>query len=346
MRDATLKNIASRVGVSISTVSRVLSGKASQYRISKATEQAVLFAANELNYRPNQLARGLRMRRTRTLGLVIPDISNSFFSSIARSIEIQARKDKYSIILCDSQENLEFEIASIRLLQSHKVDGFIICPVGKEREYLEQLVSNFNIPLVIIDRSFPGMNCSTVTAENYKGSMAAVSYLMENGHTTIGCIQGLIGNLVNKHRIQGYIDVHKKFDIPFESNLIVGDSFSEEGGYQHARALLALPDRPTAIYACSNQIALGTIRAIHEAGLNIPDDISLMAIDDEIYFKYMSTPITAVSQPREEMGIKAFELLVDQVEGGTNHPQYITFPTNIIVRQSVKRLKNAIPAAL
>lgn len=342
MRDSTLKNIAQQVGVSVSTVSRVLNGKARQYNISKKTEAAVKLAAKELDYRPNKLAQSLRLQRTHSLGLVIPDISNPFFSGLARSIEIQARKAGYSIVLYDSQEDVEFEIESIQSLQSRKVDGCIICPVGLENEHLEKWVNHNRIPLVVVDRSFPNMNCSSVTADNYGGALEAISFLIEKGHTVIGCIQGLTGNTVNNKRIQGYFDGHIKFDLPIEADLIVGNSFGEESGYEGAKVLLSRSERPTAIYACSNLIALGAMRAIREAELDIPGDVSLMAFDNETYFEYLSTPITAVSQPREEMGEKAFELLIEQIESGKQSVQNITLPTKIIVRQSVKQLNKHV----
>lgn len=336
MPGSTLKSLAQLVGVNVSTVSRVLNGKAKQYRISKQTEEAVLLAAKELNYHPNQVAQGLRLKRTLTIGLVIPDISNPFFSALARSIEIQARHDKYSIMLFDSQEDIDIETESIQLLVSRKVDGCIICPIGLENKHLDKLEKDFRIPLVVVDRSFPGMKAPSVTADNYGGALEAVSFLIENGHTAIGCIQGLAGSTVNNNRIKGFCDGHEQFGLEVPDDLIVGNSFGEKNGYESAMILLDRPERPTAIYACSNLIALGAIRAIHEKGLKIPDDVSLIAFDNEPYFEYLSTPITAVSQPREEMGKKAMELVISQIENGKQPSSSVTLPTSIIVRQSVK----------
>ncbi|MGH9992575.1 MAG: LacI family DNA-binding transcriptional regulator, partial [Nitrososphaera sp.] len=186
-----MKLIAERVGVSVPTVSRVLTGKAKQFRISKETAEAINKIAAELNYTPNKLASGLRLKRTQTLGLLIPDISNPFFASIARSIESSARRLGYSIILCDSEESTKLEAESLLLLQSRKVDGLLICPVGQESAHLISLLEK-NVPVVFVDRYFPELKCPYVVSDNAKGAFEATSYLIENGHNAIACIQGLL----------------------------------------------------------------------------------------------------------------------------------------------------------
>ena len=338
---ATLSTIADRVGVSVTTISRVLSGQASKYRISKETEEKICRAAKELNYSPNQLARALRLKRTYTIGLIIPDISNPFFSSIAKSIEIQARKLGYSIILCDSLENTELEIESIKLLRDRKVDGMIICPVGLDIEHLNQLHKEGMI-MVTVDRYFSQLKCPYVVSDNFRGAMEAVCYFIDNGHRNIGCIQGIVQSSVNNDRVRGYREALKMHDIPVDESLIVGDSFGERNGYIGAKILINRPKRPTAIFATSNLISLGVLRAISEETLKIPDDISIISFDEQPYSDFLSTPMTTVAQQSAEIGYLSIKLLIDQIEVHTApRNNCMILPTKLIKRQSVKNLFQA-----
>lgn len=333
----TLKNIADRLDVSVSTVSRVLNGKSERYRISKETRELILNAAKELDYTPNQLARGLRLKRTNTIGYIIPDISNPFFAGIAKSVEKSARKSGYSIILCDSEENTEIEENLLQLMLDRKVDGLIISPVGLEVSHLINTQQR-KIPIVLLDRYFPDLNIPFVTSDNYRGSLEAVNMLIQNGHERIACIQGLKNTSPNNDRVKGYIDAHKKHGLSIDKNLIVGDSFGEENGYIETKLLLKQNNTPTAIFAVSNLISLGAIRAIAEEGLKIPDDVSMISFDDQPYSRFLSTPMTTVSQQTTEIGQIAIKLLIDQIESKRQiDTKGIFLPTKLIVRDSVKR---------
>lgn len=335
----TLKQISADLGFSISTISRVLNGKASKYRISKKTENIILNTARELNFTPNQLARGLRLQKTQTIGFVIPDISNPFFSSIARSVEIEARKKNYSIVLCDSQDNTFIEKDTINVLMSRKVDGFIICPIGEDSKHIVQIIEN-DIPLVIMDRQLPELNCSSVITDNYNGALEAVEYLIELGHKNIACIQGLINSTVNRERVKGYQDALKRQNIPFDSSLILGDSFGKQNGYLGAKLLLNKSNKPTAIFCLSNLISMGAMEAIIEEGLKIPEDISLLSFDDHPYSEFLSTPMTTIAQQNENMGKIAVKILFDQINA-TNpiKPVEVKLQTKLIIRKSVKRIQ-------
>jgi len=335
---ATLKQISDDLGFSMSTISRVLNGKASKYRISKKTETIILDAAREINFTPNQLARGLRLQKTQTIGLVIPDISNPFFSSIARSVEIEARKKDYSIVLCDSQDNTFIEKDSINVLMSRKVDGFVICPIGEGSKHIAQVIEN-NIPLVIIDRQLPGLNCSSVITDNYNGALEAVDFLIELGHKKIACIQGLINSTVNKDRVKGYKDALKKHNIRFDSSSLLGDSFGKQNGYLGAKLLLSKASKPTAIFCLSNLIAMGAMEAIMQEGLQIPEDISLLSFDDHPYSEFLSPPMTTIAQQNTNMGKIAVKILFDQINSSEPvKPLEVKLPTKLIIRRSVTRI--------
>ncbi len=339
-KQITLEIIADQIGLSCTTVSRVLTGQSKKYRISEKTTELVQHTARELGYIPDELARGLRTRRTNTMGLVIPDISNPFFSTIARNIEIQARKVGNSIILADSQEDTQLEIDSIRLLQSRKVDGLIICPVGEESAHLKSIVGS-GLPIVIIDRYFPDLDCAHVVSDNSGGALAAVRYFFEMNHRAIGYIQGRVNTSVNIERIRGYRDAHEQFGQAVDESLIVGDSFGKRNGYIGAKILLAKTPRPTAIFAASNLISLGAMTAIQEEGLTIPEDISLISFDEQPYSEYLATPMTTVAQQTSETGEIAFKLLQSQIQNdGKQSTEGIVLPTELVFRKSVKKLNH------
>jgi len=336
----TLKTIATRLGVSTSTVSRVLSGKGAEYRISEQTSKKIYQLVEELNFTPNILARSLRLKKTNTIGLIIPDISNPFFASIAKSVEREARKFGYSIILCDTEETTDLEIRALQILRNRKVDGLIILPVGQNSSHLKK-ISNRELPIVIVDRYFNGLNIPYVGSDNYQGAKEAVKYLIENGHHRIACIQGLRHTTPGDDRVKGYIDAHKETKCPIDHSLIVGDNFGEQNGYIETKLLLKRKPYPSALFALSNLISMGALRAVKEEGLNVPEDISIISFDDQPYSGFLATPMTTVAQQNSEMGKIAVKLLFDQMttkESIENHS--VILPTTLIIRKSVQRQVN------
>lgn len=335
-----MKTIATRLGVSPSTVSRVLSGKGAEYRISEQTIKKIYQLVEELNFTPNILARSLRLKKTNTIGLIIPDISNPFFASIAKSVEREARKFGYSIILCDTEESTDLEIKAFQILRNRKVDGLIILPVGQNFSHLKKN-GNRELPTVIVDRYFNGLNIPYVGSDNYQGAKEAVKYLIENGHRRIACIQGLRHTSPCEDRVRGYIDAHNETKCPIDHSLIVGDNFGEQNGYIETKLLLKRKPCPTALFTLSNLISLGALRAVREEGLNVPDDISIISFDDQPYSDFLATPMTTVAQQNSEMGKIAVKLLFDQMttkESIENHS--VILPTTLVLRKSVHKQVN------
>ncbi len=331
----TLNDIALKAGLSISTVSRVLNKKSARSRISKETEKLVQKTAKDLNYRPNQLARGLRLKRTHTLGLVVPDISNPFFAYITKSIQNVSHKMGYSLVVCDTDENLPLEIEHTNLLCSKGVDGLIVLPVGQKYAHLEALLRN-GTPLVVVDRSFDLLNASTVIIDNYGGAFEATEFLIKNGHRRIAIIQGLSETFTATGRLKGFLDAHEKHNIPVDPQLVVGRDFRKETGYIETKFLLSLEHRPTAIFTTSDLITLGALEAIMEEGIEIPRDLSIMAFDDIESAAYFRCPITAVAQPKENMGEIAVKLLLDQIRNpDKSEPKRIVLKPKLIIRESV-----------
>jgi LacI family transcriptional regulator len=333
-----IRELAAILNLSVTTVSRVLNGKADVYRISPVTSKRVMDVAREMNYFPNKIARGLKLERTDTLGLIIPDVANPFFASIAKTIELEARKNGYSLILCDSLDDIDTETELLQLLAGRKVDGIIIAPVGLGKSHIVN-IQQAGIPLVVVDRYFPGSNIPYITSDNYKGAFKAVEHIILNGHKRIACIQGIRGISANTERVKGYEDAHLKYNIPFDHGLIVGDDFGEENGYIQTRILLNRKNKPTAIFALSNLISLGIIRALSETGLSIPDDISLVSFDEQPYSAFLASPMTTIEQRREEIGRMSVSVLLEIINNnGAQHDVNIMLEPRLIIRNSVKKL--------
>lgn len=338
MRRTTLNDIARKAAISVSTVSRVLNKNTTRYRISKNTEKLVIKTAKELNYRPNQLARGLRLRKTHSLGLVVPDISNPFFAYVTRSIQNVAHSLGYSLMVCDTDENLALEVEHIDLLCGKGVDGLIVMPVGQKYHHLERLV-NEGIPLVLVDRCFDRLSTNSVIVDNYAGAFDAVEHLINHGHARIAIIQGLPNTYTNNSRFQGYKDALSKHGIPVDDLLVVGKDFRKENGYVETKLLLGMEKPPTAIFSTSDLITLGVLQAVFEEGLNIPDDISIVAFDDIDFGPFLMCPLTTVAQPRESMGEIAVKLLVEQMKNGVKkETRRIVLKPKLVVRDSVRQI--------
>ncbi|MEM7381571.1 MAG: LacI family DNA-binding transcriptional regulator [Bacteroidota bacterium] len=308
----TIKELAEELKMSTTTVSRVLTGQEEKYRISSGTAQKVRELAEAHQFAPNQIARNLRLQKTNTIGLIIPDISNPFFANLARAVELELRKYHKMILLCDTKDETTLEQESLSLLLGRKVDGLLIAPVGKTAEHISKIK---DIPLVLIDRYFDGDSLPYVTTDNFQGAFDATKFLIAKGHKNIACIQGLIGTSANASRVLGYRKAMLDHDIPEFYVSVSGDDYSIETGYRSTKALLAQAQPPTAIFALNNQIAMGAMKAIKEEGLKIPENISLLAFDEQPYFELLSPPLTAIKQPMQEIGKVAVDMLLELLEG-------------------------------
>ncbi len=329
----TLHDIAEEAGVSVSTVSRVLNKKASQYRISPETEALIKRTAEKLRYRPNHLARGLRLKKSNTIGLITPDISNPFFACIIKSVQKAAHEQGYSLVVCNTDESQELEVEHANMLYQDRIDGLIAMPVGQQYDHFKEWLEKGR-PLVLLDRCFDDFGANSVVVDNYAGSYEAVEHLIQAGHQRIAIIQGLPGTYTSTARLQGYRDALAQHQIPVDEALIVGRDFREENGYIEMKLLLNLPDRPTAVFATSDLITLGALQAITEDGLNIPSDISLITFDDFDFAPFLKCPLTAVRQPKEMMGEMAVKLLMEDFNK-KQHAKRVMLKPKLVVRASV-----------
>ena len=259
---STLKDIAKRTGVSVSTVSRVLHDDSKKYKISDETTAKVKSAAKDLGYRVNALARGLRQQKTSEVGIIVPDISNPFFSEIVKNLAGELRKKGYNFIVYDSDEDLNIEISGVKSLLEKRVDGLIIASVGQEFSHIQK-IRDAEIPVVMVDRCFADLDVDSVSVDNVKGSLLAVNYLIKEGHSRIAFIQGLPGTYANENRLKGYKIALQQAGILIDEQLIVGDDFRTFNGYLKTKSLLSLSNPPTAIFTAGDLIALGAVSYTH-----------------------------------------------------------------------------------
>jgi LacI family transcriptional regulator len=329
----TLSDVARKAGVSMSTVSRVLNHKGEDYRISADTQERIFAAAEELRYRPNYLARGLRLKKTNTLGLITPDVTNPFFAHIVKCIQEVAHSLGYGLLVCNTDEDLDLELEHIDLLFQKRVEGLIAMPVGQRFDHFQEWLDRGR-PLVLLDRFFDQVEASSVVVDNYGGAREAVEYLISLGHRRIAIIQGLPDTYTSVERLRGYKDALAAHSLPVDEDLIVGGDFRRETGYVETKLVLQLSDPPTALFPTSDLITLGALQAIEEEGLSIPGDVSLVAFDDFDFAPFLKCPLTAVQQPKEMMGEMAVRLLVDQLQNGGGHGKRMMLKPKIVIRES------------
>ncbi len=328
-------DIASKSGFSITTVSRVLNGKADKYRISKETQQKIKSMAEELNYIPNEFARNLRTGKSKTIALIVPSLKNPFFAEIASVVNSEVRKYNRITIIGDSDDNIDNEKTEVLHLSSRNLDGMIIVPCGDEWEHLEK-IQRKGIPLICIDRYFEGADLSFVSSDNYEGAYSATKYLIEQGHTSIACIQGVRHSIPNIQRVKGFVDALINSGITSYS--VTGDAFSEQNGYLETKLLLQQKEKPTAIFAFSNTIAMGCIKALKEEKVKLPEDISLLTFDENPYLNFIEPPLTCISQPVEDICKIAVKMLFSNILEHDITPKRVLLKTQLKVRSSVRNL--------
>lgn len=329
---ATIKDVARQADVSLATVSHVIN----QTRfVSDELRTRVVTAMQELNYSPNSAARSLRSGETRTIGLIVPDNSNPFFAEIARIIEDIGFDNGYSVIFCNSDGNNQKESSYIQLLISKRVDGVIFIASqgtsGSIRDLTEQ-----KIPIVIADREIPQPDVDVVLVNNEQGGYLAAQYLLSLGHRRIGCICGPSRLTPLSLRLRGYQKALKENGIPYREELVVPGDLRFQGGERGMRKLLELSERPTAVFALNDLMAIGAIRAIRKAGLRIPEDVSLVGFDNIPISTAIYPALTTVAQPIAKLAKTIAHLLIERIQ--KTHEvcpaRQITLEPHLVIRDS------------
>lgn len=332
---ATISQVAERAGVSVTTVSHVIN---ETRFVSGAVRERVQQAMDELGYRPNALARSLRRGETHTLGLILPDSSNPFFAEVAQNIEVAAFEQGYNVILCNAQGAPSKERLYLDVLQKRQVDGLILLSTGEDGESLSQALHR-DIPIVMLDRDLPAADADVVLVDNRLGAVVATNHLLELGHRRIGCISGPSHINPSARRVSGYLDSLAGAGIAFDETLVVRGDFHPESGRAGAHALLSRPDRPSAIFACNDLMAIGAVRAACELGLNVPEDVSFVGFDDIQLASYITPPLTTVVQPKAGMARTAVQLLFERMADRSLPARRHVLSPTLVTRASSRALR-------
>ena len=269
------------------------------------------------------------------LGLLIPSIDNPYFAHIASIIVHEARAKGYKVILIDTSEDERNEREGVRSLLSRKVDGILIAPAGDDPAFLE--ATAHQTPVVCIDRHFAKTSLPYVVTDNLRGGREATQHLIDRGHRRILCIQGVRHSIPSADRVRGYRQALEDNGLSAYAR-VTGDGFSIRNGYEQTLRALHVRQRPTAIFALSNTILLGALKAVREMKLRIPDDISLVSFDNYDYLDYLDPAVTRVGQPSDEIGAQAMEILLQRIAGETGGEEQRRLPPSLIVCRSVRKL--------
>jgi len=330
-----IKDVAKLAEVSTTIVSYVIN---KTRFVSEKTRTKVLEVINELDYHPNIVARSLRSRKTGTVGLIICDLRNPFFSEVLQGIEAYLGKKRYSLIVTDTDYNIDKEKKSAEMFYSKQADGIIIVPGGNANEHVKFLIEQ-NIPVVLLDKRVQGLNTDVVLVNNVEGSKQLVEHLINLGHERIGIIAGPLSSTTGKERLEGYLKVLREHSIPEDKDLIKIGDFKKQSGYLLTLELLSLAIPPTAIFACNNLMGLGAMEALKERKIHIPEEIGLVIFDDLPWFRYVSPPLTVVAQPSFRLGEIAGELLFEQMRKRRKRRKEAVLEVELRLRESAGERK-------
>ncbi len=331
----TLKELGRLAGVHPSTVARVLNDDPRQ-RVGVEVRRRILALAREYGYQPNHVARSLRTKRSSVIGTLIPDIANPFFALMFRGIEDALAERDFSVILANTDDDPQREERGVAMLRGRQVDGLILATARRHDPTIERLVAA-RVPMVLVNRHTESLTANAVVPADYAGSVTAIDHLVSLGHQRIAHIAGSNEMSTGATRQRGYRDGLERHGLGFDPDLLVEGSYREQGGYDAMRRLLALARRPTAVFAVNDLAAAGALRAIREAGLGVPHDISLVGFNDLATLASTTPGLTSLHLPLHQMGVAAARRLLAQILDGAAFSEPVIVPVTLVVRGSTGR---------
>jgi LacI family transcriptional regulator len=330
----TIKDVARLVGVSTASVSHVING--TRY-VSEELKKKILKAIDELHYHPNAVARSLVKKKTHTIGILISDILNPFYTAIVRGLEDVTYQSGYSVMLCNSDEAPEKELFYIRILLERRIDGLVISSAFQDG--VHPLLSKLRmVPLVTIVRRIRGLGGDCVFADNVEGVYQAIRHLIHLGHRRIAIISGPRGLSSGQERLLGYQKALEDHGIIVDLNFIKFGDFKRESGYTLTQEVLQLKEGPTALFVANNQMTIGALSAINELSIRVPQDLSLVSFDDMEWYSFLDPPLTTVEQSPYLMGKTAGEMLLQKINKKRKGIKKIIIPSRLIVRESTAEI--------
>jgi LacI family transcriptional regulator len=335
---ATMADVAARAGVSTATVSRALSGDST--KVSPPVLQRIIDAAEELEYIPNHLARNMRSGSARILGLIISDISNPFFTAAARGVEDVAQRHGYSLVLSNTDENPDRESASLSVMAAERAAGVIIATTNENGSALRRF-QDMGIAIVAIDRHIEDLSTDSVVVDNESASFEAVTHLVRLGHRRIAIVGGPSDADTARERLHGYERAMRGARIGIAPELVRHGDFREAAGLTMARALLDLPEPPSAIFAVNNLTTIGVLVALRERGVGIPADVSVVGFDDIPTAEILDPPLTVVQQPTYRVGARAADLLIRRLREPSATIREVVLEARLVIRGSTGPVRGA-----
>ncbi|MEI7030281.1 LacI family DNA-binding transcriptional regulator [Streptomyces pratensis] len=325
---AGIKDVAAEAGVSVATVSRVLNSHPS---VSQEARVRVLAAVEALGYRPNAVARSLRTAQTRTLGLVISDVLNPYFTELARFVEEEARALGYSVIIGNADERPDLQDHHIQTLIDRRIDGLLVSPADGGSPLMRD-VARSGTPMVFVDRWMPGLDVPVVRADGTGAVKDLVAHLHGLGHRRLAIIAGPAATTTGNERVEAFRAAMRELGLALPDAYIGQGDFQAASGRRATERFLDLPEPPEVVFAADNLMALGALDALRARGVRVPDAVGLAAFDDIPWFVHTDPPITAIAQPAADLARAAVRALADLIEGRT--PQSVTLPARLVVRRS------------
>jgi len=332
----TIKDVAKLAKVSPAIISRVIN-EDDTLSIRKETEERVRAAIKELGYRPNMMARALRVKETKVIAMVIADITNPYFPELVKGAQKAATERDFVLTLFDTEEDIEQEQKFINVIADRQMDGVVLTSlyIGDETG---KIVEELKVPYVLIQRSAHNSSGMCVRVDDVKGASLAVQYFIDNGHTRIGNICGLQYTDPGLQRFNGYKKTLSKNDIKYAPELVVESDFSEAGGYEAMKKLLDLKEIPTAVFVANDLMALGALEAIKESGKKVPDDISVSGFDDIWFSRKINPSLTTIRADLYNMGYIACKTLINKILDEPISDENIKVDVQLVVRDSSKAL--------
>ena len=333
-----IKDVAKLAGVSHGTVSNVIRGKET---VSPQRVEKVMNAIKELNYEVNAVARSLKNKKTKIIGVIVGNAKSIFYSTLANYIEEIANKYGYNIILSNSDYCEDKELEHLKVLKTVQVDGIILTPTGKNSKYVNKLLKS-GTKVILLDRLIKKVHCDFVKVNNVNGAYLAVKHLIEQGFKKIGIISGYIEITTGKERLDGYLKALKEYGIKKDENLIKFGNFKKDDGYSLTYELINSKTKPDALFVTILDMTLGSLKAINKLNLRIPKDIAIVGFDDHQFSSLLNPPLTTVHQPMRELGFKAAEMLIKKIENSekSKKSQSVVLDPKLIIRKSTIRNKS------
>lgn len=322
-------DVARKANVSTATVSRVLTKPET---VREKTMEKVIEAIEALNYQPNALARQLRRLETKTILVVVPDITNPFFSKVLRGIESVAVAKGYQVLLGDTGNDVGQENRYLNILKQKRADGMVLLTARMDSQAVEEVARHF--PVVLACEYVEGSSIPTVSIDNISSARKATEYLIDLGHERIGCITGPLNIVLNKDRLKGFYQAMDRRSLTVEPVYVQEGDFTFESGFNLMMKFFALEQLPTAIFAANDEMAMGVIKAVKSMGLSVPSDVSVIGFDDLRFSSIFEPSLTTISQPAFEIGETAMDLLMKLINKEEVNRKQIILEDKLIVRES------------